>query len=50
MSKLKGSKTEQNLSDAFAEESVANHRYLHVTDKAERAHAKTTLNTLGPSR
>ena len=32
---LKGSKTEQNLKDAFAGESQANRRYLYVAAKAD---------------
>src|SRR5471030_3036145 len=35
MSKLKGSKTEKNLKDAFAGESQANHRYLYFAQKAD---------------
>ena len=35
MSKLKGSKTEQNLKDAFAGESMANRRYLYFAGKAD---------------
>ena len=35
MSKLKGSKTEQNLKDAFAGESQANRRYLYFAQKAD---------------
>jgi hypothetical protein len=31
---LKGSKTEQNLKDAFAGESQANRRYLYFANKA----------------
>ena len=34
MSKLAGSKTEQNLKDAFAGESQANRRYLYFAQKA----------------
>jgi rubrerythrin len=33
--KLKGSKTEQNLKDAFAGESQANRRYLYFANKAD---------------
>ena len=33
--KLKGSKTEQNLKDAFAGESQANRRYLYFAGKAD---------------
>jgi len=33
--KLKGSKTEQNLKDAFAHNSVANLRYLYFAAKAD---------------
>ena len=32
---LKGSKTEQNLKDAFAGESQANRRYLYFAAKAD---------------
>ncbi len=32
---LKGSKTEQNLIDAFARESQANRRYLYFAAKAD---------------
>ncbi|MFQ6024288.1 MAG: ferritin family protein, partial [Acidiferrobacterales bacterium] len=32
---LKGSNTEQNLKDAFAGESQANHRYLYFAAKAD---------------
>ena len=32
---LKGSKTEQNLRDAFAGESQANRRYLYFANKAD---------------
>ncbi|WP_421707854.1 rubrerythrin family protein [Algihabitans sp.] len=32
---LKGSKTEQNLKDAFASESMANRRYLYFAQKAD---------------
>ena len=35
MSKLKGSKTEANLKDAFAGESQANRRYLYFANKAD---------------
>ena len=35
MSALKGSKTEQNLKDAFAGESMANRRYLYFANKAD---------------
>ena len=35
MSNLKGSKTEQNLKDAFAGESQANRRYLYFANKAD---------------
>ena len=35
MSSLKGSKTEQNLKDAFAGESMANRRYLYFANKAD---------------
>ena len=35
MSSLKGSKTEQNLKDAFAGESMANRRYLYFAQKAD---------------
>jgi rubrerythrin len=35
MSKLKGSKTEKNLKDAFAGESQANRRYLYFAAKAD---------------
>ena len=38
---LKGSKTEQNLKDAFAGESQANLRYLHFANKADIG-ARTT--------
>ncbi|MFZ0694790.1 MAG: rubrerythrin family protein [Alphaproteobacteria bacterium] len=33
--KLKGSKTEKNLKDAFAGESMANRRYLYFAQKAD---------------
>ena len=33
--KLKGTKTEQNLKDAFARESMANRRYLYFASKAD---------------
>ena len=33
--RLKGSKTEQNLKDAFAGESQANRRYLYFANKAD---------------
>lgn len=39
---LKGSKTEQNLKDAFAGESQANRRYLYFASKAD-VEAITTL-------
>ena len=32
---LKGTKTEQNLKDAFAGESQANRRYLYFPNKAD---------------
>ena len=35
MAALKGSKTEQNLRDAFAGESQANRRYLYFANKAD---------------
>ena len=35
MSTLKGSRTEQNLKDAFAGESMANRRYLYFAAKAD---------------
>ena len=35
MPALKGSKTEQNLKDAFAGESMANRRYLYFAQKAD---------------
>ena len=35
MAQLKGSKTEQNLKDAFAGESQANRRYLYFANKAD---------------
>jgi rubrerythrin len=35
MAMLKGSKTEQNLKDAFAGESQANRRYLYFANKAD---------------
>jgi rubrerythrin len=35
MAKLAGSKTEQNLKDAFAGESMANRRYLYFAQKAD---------------
>jgi rubrerythrin len=35
MSKLKGSKTEKNLKDAFAGESQANRRYLYFAKQAD---------------
>ena len=35
MAGLKGSKTEQNLKDAFAGESQANRRYLYFANKAD---------------
>jgi rubrerythrin len=35
MAQLKGSKTEQNLKDAFAGESQANRRYLYFASKAD---------------
>src|ERR1700752_3816019 len=35
MAQLKGSKTEQNLKDAFAGESQANRRYLYFATKAD---------------
>ncbi len=35
MTNLKGSKTEQNLKDAFAGESQANRRYLYFAQKAD---------------
>ena len=35
MASLKGSKTEQNLKDAFAGESQANRRYLYFVNKAD---------------
>ena len=35
MATLKGSKTEQNLKDAFAGESQANRRYLYFANKAD---------------
>ena len=35
MASLKGSKTEQNLKDAFAGESQANRRYLYFANKAD---------------
>ena len=35
MSKLKGTKTEQNLKDAFSGESQANRRYLYFAQKAD---------------
>ena len=35
MSKLKGTKTQQNLKDAFAGESQANRRYLYFANKAD---------------
>lgn len=35
MSNLKGSRTQQNLQDAFAGESMANRRYLYFAQKAD---------------
>ena len=35
MANLKGSKTENNLKDAFAGESQANRRYLYFAQKAD---------------
>lgn len=35
MSSLKGSKTEQNLKDAFTQEAQANRRYLYFAGKAD---------------
>ncbi|MEO7062782.1 MAG: rubrerythrin family protein [Dokdonella sp.] len=35
MSNLKGSRTEKNLQDAFAGESMANRRYLYFAQKAD---------------
>ena len=35
MANLKGSKTEQNLKDAFSGESQANRRYLYFAQKAD---------------
>jgi hypothetical protein len=35
MAALKGTKTEQNLKDAFAGESQANRRYLYFANKAD---------------
>ncbi len=35
MPQLKGSKTEENLKDAFAGESQANRRYLYFAQKAD---------------
>ncbi len=35
MADLQGSKTQQNLKDAFAEESQANRRYLYFAQKAD---------------
>jgi len=35
MTQLKGTKTEQNLKDAFAGESMANRRYLYFAAKAD---------------
>ena len=35
MSELRGSKTEQNLKDAFSGESQANRRYLYFAQKAD---------------
>src|SRR5277367_3122761 len=35
MAKLQGSKTEQNLKEAFAGESQANRRYLYFAQKAD---------------
>ena len=35
MSKLKGSKTEANLKEAFSGESQANRRYLYFANKAD---------------
>ena len=35
MSNLKGSRTEKNLKDAFAGESMANRRYLYFAQKAD---------------
>ncbi len=49
MSKLKGSHTEQNVSDAFAEESAINYRHMHVVYGTGRSRSKETLNTFGPS-
>jgi len=46
---LKGSKTEENLKDAFSGESQANRRYLYFAAKAERSHAnrfQKALDTL----
>jgi rubrerythrin len=38
MPALKGSKTEQNLKDAFSGESQANRRYLYFAQKADIEH------------
>src|SRR5882672_5011691 len=35
MPELKGSKTEENLKEAFASESLANRRYLYFAQKAD---------------
>ena len=35
MSTLKGSKTENNLKEAFSQESQANRRYLYFANKAD---------------
>jgi len=46
---LKGSKTEQNLKDAFAGESQANRRYLYFAAKADVEGSEVTADVgLGP--
>ena len=42
---LKGSKTEENLKDAFAGESQANRRYLYFAQKADIDRKSTRLNS-----
>ena len=42
---LKGTKTEQNLKDAFAGESQANRRYLYFAAKAD-VEGKTELEAI----
>ena len=43
---IKGTKTEENLKDAFAGESQANRRYLYFAAKAERSHANRFTKAL----